>query len=85
MLDEKLIQELRKDMQELKTVFAEFPPRKFLELNQAAEYLSLSKSAMQKISAKRIIPVYKPTNGKVYFLIRDLNDFIDRGILVPTN
>lgn len=51
----------------------------YLDLRSAARFLFVSVSKLQKLSAKRVIPVYKPTNGKVYFKKQDLIDFIESG------
>jgi len=51
----------------------------YLDLRSAARFMFVSVSKLQKLSAKRVIPVYKPTNGKVYFKKQDLIDFIESG------
>ena len=51
----------------------------FLSMQQSADFLHLKISTFQKISAKRLIPVYKPRNGKVYFKQQDLIDYIESG------
>lgn len=52
----------------------------YLTLSQAALYLGISKSKMQKMSAGRALPVYKPTaNGKVFFLKEDLEKYMAAG------
>ncbi|HEV7331983.1 MAG TPA: helix-turn-helix domain-containing protein [Flavisolibacter sp.] len=56
-------------------------PRRFLGLKESAQYLGLSPSSMQKISANRLIPVYKPKGGKVYFLLDDLDQYVLSGRL----
>lgn len=48
----------------------------YLTIPEAAQFLKLSVSSIQKISASRKLPIYKPTNGKVYFLKDDLAKFI---------
>ncbi|HEU5168314.1 MAG TPA: helix-turn-helix domain-containing protein, partial [Chitinophagaceae bacterium] len=53
--------------------------RQYLELGEAARFLKISRSTIQKISAARLIPVYKPNNGKVYFLHEDLVKHIEAG------
>ena len=51
----------------------------YLSLSEAAGFLKISVSKMQKMSASRLIPVYKPSNGKVYFLKDDLVVYITAG------
>ncbi len=55
------------------------PIIEYLGMCEAARFLSVSISKLQKMSAKRIIPVYKPTGGKVYFKKQDLIDYIESG------
>jgi hypothetical protein len=51
----------------------------FMGMKEAAEFLQLSISSMQKLSARRTIPVYKPSNGKVYFKRDDLLNYLNTG------
>ena len=51
----------------------------YLDTKEAASFLKVSISTIQKISASRIIPLYKPSNGKVYFLKQDLISYIEAG------
>jgi hypothetical protein len=51
----------------------------YFGMKEAAIFLKLSISAMQKISAKKVIPVYKPNNGKVYFKKSDLLNYLQCG------
>jgi hypothetical protein len=53
----------------------------FLTMKEAAALLKRSLSSMQKISASRRLPVYKPTKGKVYFKKSDLINFFNNGRL----
>ena len=50
----------------------------FCSLKEAAGFLKISKSKMQKMSASRVLPVYKP-DGKVFFKIQDLKDYMESG------
>jgi len=52
----------------------------FMDLKEAAQFLKISRSSMEKISANRLVPIYKP-GGKVYFLKRDLVKYIQSGRL----
>ncbi len=57
----------------------------YLSMEDAARFLLVSKSKIQKMSASRIIPVYKPSGGKVYFKRQDLIDYIDSGKQMSIN
>lgn len=54
------------------------PPsvEQYLTIIGAAKFLKISGSKMQVISASRLVPVHKPTNGKIYFKPDDLLHFI---------
>lgn len=53
--------------------------KEFLTLEEAADYLSLSKSAMYKMTSKREIPFYNPGGKKIYFKKEELNNWIISG------
>ena len=50
----------------------------YLTLQQAAEYLGYKPSYMYKLTHRRLIPFYKPTNKKIYFKKSDLDAWIKR-------
>ncbi|MFN4149381.1 MAG: helix-turn-helix domain-containing protein [Candidatus Sericytochromatia bacterium] len=50
--------------------------KEFLTLEEAADYLSLSKSAMYKMTSKKEIPFYNPGGKKIYFKREELNNWI---------
>lgn len=52
------------------------PQKKYLTTKEAAEYLGVSKQCIYDISMQKRIPTFKPGGSKVYFLIDDLNDYI---------
>ncbi|WP_417176321.1 helix-turn-helix domain-containing protein [Alistipes putredinis] len=55
-----------------------FAAKDFLNIDEAAEYLQVSKSYVYKLTALREFTVYKP-NGKNIFILRDdLNAWIKR-------
>lgn len=55
-----------------------FAAKDFLNIDEAAEYLQVSKSYVYKLTALREFTVYKP-NGKNIFILRDdLNTWIKR-------
>ena len=47
-----------------------------LSFNEAAHYLSVSRSHMYKLTHRRLIPCFKPGGKKLYFTRRDLDSFI---------
>jgi excisionase family DNA binding protein len=50
-----------------------------LGINEAAEFTGLSKAYLYKLTHLGKIPYYKPTGGKVYFKIDDLEKFVFSG------
>lgn len=53
--------------------------KEFLTLDEAAEYLSLSKSAVYKMTSKKEIPFYNPGGKKIYFKRIELDSWILNG------
>lgn len=54
-----------------------------LSLNEATQYLNISKSTLYKLTHQSKIPHFKPNGKKIYFLKSDLNDWLLRN-RVPT-
>jgi excisionase family DNA binding protein len=50
--------------------------KQFLTLNEAADYLGVSKSTIYQYTHQKIIPYYKPAGRLIYFKIDDLNNFL---------
>lgn len=48
----------------------------FLTIDEASEYLGISKNTLYGYTSKNIIPFYKIQGRKLYFKIDDLNKFI---------
>ena len=48
----------------------------FLTIQEASEYLNISKNTLYGYTSKGILPFYKLRNRKVYFRISDLNRFV---------
>jgi excisionase family DNA binding protein len=76
---ESLIQEALSEIRNVKAVLSKNVETQYFDLKEAADFLKISLSTMQKISANRLLPVYKPGNGKVYFLKQDLINYIEAG------
>ena len=47
-----------------------------LSLPEAADYLTISKSYLYKLTHKNKIPHYKPNGKKIYFLEKELNEWL---------
>ncbi|MBN1970786.1 MAG: helix-turn-helix domain-containing protein [Candidatus Delongbacteria bacterium] len=52
--------------------------KKYLSLEEAAEYLNLSKSTLYTYSSKGLIRFFKLRGRKLYFTVNDLDRFIER-------
>ena len=50
--------------------------KEFFTLEESAEYLSLSKSAMYKMTSKKEIPYYNPGGKIIYFKKVDLDNWV---------
>ena len=51
----------------------------YLDLKETSNYLSLSESALYKMTSRNEIPFYKPGGKKIYFKRSELNDWIETG------
>jgi excisionase family DNA binding protein len=61
----------------LKSVLEREKP--FLTINEAAQYLGISKNSLYLYTSQKAIPYFKPRNRKIYFAISDLDKFaLDR-------
>lgn len=54
-----------------------------LNVEQAAQFLDVTKSHLYKLTSKGIIPHYKPTGNRIYFFREDLISFIRKGRVTP--
>lgn len=59
--------------------------QKPLNVEEAADFLDLSKSHLYKLTSKGEIPHYKPTGKRLYFLIEDLLDYLKSGRVKTTD
>ncbi len=48
----------------------------FLTIDEASNYLGISKNTLYGYTSKGILPFYKPQNRKIFFKIDDLNQFV---------
>ncbi|MBS1578302.1 MAG: helix-turn-helix domain-containing protein [Bacteroidetes bacterium] len=53
--------------------------KEYLTSREAAFYLGVSIHTIYKLTATKVITVYKPTGGKIYFKKEGLIDFIETG------
>jgi len=51
----------------------------FVTLEQAAQILGLSKGTLYQYTFNKTIPYYKPNGRKVYFKVKDLINFMEKG------
>ena len=51
----------------------------FVTLEQAAQILGLSKGTMYQYTFNKTISYYKPNGRKVYFKVKDLINFMEKG------
>jgi len=52
--------------------------KKIFSVKEAAEYTGLSQFYVYKLIHQKKIPHYKPNNGRVFFKIEDLENYIFR-------
>lgn len=73
--------DISKKLEELEVLLKEQNTLKkeFLTLEETAEYLSLSKSAIYKLTSKKEIPFYNPGGKKLFFKRIELNEWITNG------
>jgi hypothetical protein len=72
-VNNELLQQLLSVVQDLRSQ-SEHP---YLDMKGAAKFLMISLSKMQKLSAERVFPVFKPNNGKTYFKRDDLIKYLE--------
>ncbi len=51
----------------------------FLDINEAARYLKITKSSLYKKTANKDLIYYQPSGKKILFEKKDLDDFIIKG------
>lgn len=52
--------------------------KEMLTADEAADFMSVSKSTIYKMSLNRDLPVYKPTGGRIYFKKDDLAEYLQQ-------
>lgn len=53
--------------------------QKYLSLEEASEYLGLTKATLYRYTHERVIPFYKPGGRKIYFKSTDLDEYVENG------
>lgn len=69
---------IQKEIEELKKLLKQtnLLNKEILSVEDATEYLQLSKSCLFKMTSKREIPFYKPGGKKIYFKRSELDNWI---------
>ena len=73
--DQKILEKI---LEKLETIEKMLTTRDepFLNINETAEYLGISKMTLYSYTSKNVIPFYKNRGRRIYFKIDDLNDWI---------
>jgi hypothetical protein len=69
--------EIKELLDRLEQYYNEFRNTEFLNINQTAKYLCVSKRTLQNYRDKKLIS-YVQIKGKIYFLKKDLREFMER-------
>ncbi len=77
---QKQIEELKKLLEESK-----LQNKKFLTLEESANYLSISKSHLYKLTSRNDIPFYQPTGKKIYFKKTEIDEWIFNSKVQPVS
>ncbi len=69
---------IQKQIEELKRLLEDnkVQNKEFLTLEESANYLSISKSHLYKLTSRNEIPFYQPTGKKIYFKRTEINEWI---------
>lgn len=57
--------------------------KEVLTIDEAAIYLGLSKSALYKLTCKKVIPYYVPGGKKIYFSRKELDSWVFKNKIPP--
>jgi excisionase family DNA binding protein len=60
-----------------------YPNRDFIDFNEAAAYLRISKAKLYYLTSHHLIPFYKPVGRKIYMRVSDLDQWINSGRIKP--
>ncbi len=78
----EIIQKVELTQEQLESLKQEWsnwskPVKEFMTVEETAEYLEISKSAVYKLTSKRKIPFYNPGGKKIYFKKIEVDDWIE--------
>jgi excisionase family DNA binding protein len=76
-----IVEQIQSIRQELAKLIK--PIKEFLTVEEIADYLGLSKSAVYKITSKKEIPYYNPGGKKIYFKKTEVDAWIESGRVTP--
>ena len=79
---EKTLVQIANEIQQIKSLLQEQQPRP-MTLDEAAKYLSMSKSRLYSLTSRALIPHFKPTGKRCYFKKEDLDAFLLRNRITP--
>ncbi|WP_457129962.1 helix-turn-helix domain-containing protein [Mucilaginibacter sp. HD30] len=54
------------------------PSKDMLTVDEACAFMGVSKSTLYKMSSNNVIPLYKPTGGRIYFKRDDINSYLQQ-------
>jgi excisionase family DNA binding protein len=74
--------QLSNEIQQIKSLLQEQQPRP-MTVDEAAKYLSISKSRLYVLTSQALIPHFKPTGKKIYFRKEDCDAFMLRNRITP--
>ncbi len=69
------INQILDELRSLKNILIE-KKKPFLNIDQASDYLGISKNTLYGYTSKGVVPFYKLQGRRLYFKIEDLNKFV---------
>ncbi|MFD0751289.1 helix-turn-helix domain-containing protein [Mucilaginibacter calamicampi] len=54
------------------------PSKDMLTVDEACSFMGMSKSTLYKMSSSNVIPLYKPTGGRIYFKRDDILEYMQQ-------
>lgn len=69
----------KEQIQQIRQEWAEIvkPLKEFMTVDEIADYLGLSKSAIYKLTSKRELPFYNPGGKKIYFKREEIDAWVE--------
>ena len=72
---DKPTNDILKELESLKQIIIK-KDKPFLSIDEASDYLGISKNTLYGYTSKGILPYFKPQNRKIFFKIEELNKFV---------